>query len=433
MADRYDQTVLLAYVEGELSDDQRERVERWMAADPRLRVLLDAMVADRAALRSLPEPAAPAWVMDEVDADLERRMLLDDTPIDAPNAAGEKHHVIGRVGLALGVAAMVLIAGGVVFWSIVGLNQNRVEYRPVATNQTPAPADAPEDDDAPAAEQAPRIAGAEIDPDAAATDTPRAQPPAEAAPADDPVATEAAPDNDPVYREDPDATPHIVWQVTGVQRRGNEQRFVIRVKTRDVDRSVEQIGSVARSIPDARLRPTVKPVVPSADEDPGQVLAEHHGGANTTAAAADDPPMQYELEVPPDQLERVVKMLRDEPVDAYHDVALEQHGDDEALATAIGPDLRRNWPSFAPDYRSILRQQVPLSLADADRREGEGPEPSPAVHAVVVPIVIEKYFADAPPDAQTDDSQADDAAANEPQQVPEELVPRIAPPPSLGP
>lgn len=121
MLDRYDQDLLLDYLEGELDEDRRAPLDAMLAGDPQLAALLNEMARDREALRSLPQAEAPADLVHDVTQTLERRMLLDDTvddtaPIPISRAmAGEPTRSIswGRVVGLTGLAASVALAAGI--------------------------------------------------------------------------------------------------------------------------------------------------------------------------------------------------------------------------------------------------------------------------------------------------------------------------------
>jgi hypothetical protein len=120
MIDRYDPELLLDYVEGELPDDRRQRVEALLAEDPKLATLLAGMQRDRTALRGLPEATPPHDLAEASLAQLERHLLLDAPPADAaPPVAAPVHRL--RLGPLLSygsLAAVLVLVGAVVFWSL---------------------------------------------------------------------------------------------------------------------------------------------------------------------------------------------------------------------------------------------------------------------------------------------------------------------------
>lgn len=128
MLDRYDQDLLLDYLEGELDADRFAQLQVLLAQDPQLATLLGAMARDRDALRSLPHAQAPADLTHDVTLALERRMLLDDAAIDTgPIPIGRGRDLPGEAagGLRWGriaglsaLAASVALAAGIVVTTI---------------------------------------------------------------------------------------------------------------------------------------------------------------------------------------------------------------------------------------------------------------------------------------------------------------------------
>lgn len=125
--DQVDELDLLGWVEGDLPRARQAPVEALLAREPRLRELLDAMAADRAAFRSIPAESAPPDLLSRVEQQLERDLLVGLT-----GAAGEVHDipvsrvspprrsVVGRIvrspWLSMSAAAaMLLVAGAVGF------------------------------------------------------------------------------------------------------------------------------------------------------------------------------------------------------------------------------------------------------------------------------------------------------------------------------
>jgi len=120
MREQYDENLLLDYLEGQLDDDQRAEVEQWLRDDPALADLLSQMAADRESVRSLSEPEPPAWVMEEVDQQLERSMLLDQTFAADDEEQALRRHAMGRwVGYGA-LAASLLLTGAIVYYSFPG-------------------------------------------------------------------------------------------------------------------------------------------------------------------------------------------------------------------------------------------------------------------------------------------------------------------------
>lgn len=72
--------LISAYLDGEVTADERAKVERLLAADPRSRQLLEELRALRGSLASLPRHALEADFSDRVMEAAERRMLLEPRP-----------------------------------------------------------------------------------------------------------------------------------------------------------------------------------------------------------------------------------------------------------------------------------------------------------------------------------------------------------------
>ena len=145
MLDRYDQDLLLDYLEGELDSDQRAQLEEALKEDPQLAALLQAMADDRELLRSLPREEMPAELSHDLTHTLERKMLLDDSMDDigpipiARNRGLPSEPTRGRgwgrvVGLT-GLAASVAVAAGVVVFMLedpLAQTANRLADQPAA-------------------------------------------------------------------------------------------------------------------------------------------------------------------------------------------------------------------------------------------------------------------------------------------------------------
>src|SRR5688572_15734830 len=130
-----DEADLLAWVEGErLPRDREAIVAAALTRDPALARQLELMRADRQAFSSLPEPSAPAGLMDSVEAALqpmlERQMLLglrDGQPVEnhLPVSLVQpmrrsilQAFVADRVGRRLAAAAaLLLLLGGASYFA----------------------------------------------------------------------------------------------------------------------------------------------------------------------------------------------------------------------------------------------------------------------------------------------------------------------------
>lgn len=179
MNERYDPDILLAYVEGELAPHEAEALERELAADERLRRLVEQLREDRDALRELPTESPPRDLLADATQQLERDMLIGPAPERTPAPAGGREGLGRRVhwGRTLtygALAAMVVLSAGIILVAVsdTTLLQQADQY---ARTQAP-PQDPPRTDRAAAAadEEAPIIA--EDSPTAAEADDPPPEP-----------------------------------------------------------------------------------------------------------------------------------------------------------------------------------------------------------------------------------------------------------------
>lgn len=108
MMDRNAQDELLsAYLDGELSEAERQGVEQRLRSDPEARRTLDGLRKAAAAMQSLPRGRAPAELAEAVRARLERRALLE------PATASPRRGWNGRF---FAVAAAVALTAGLAFF-----------------------------------------------------------------------------------------------------------------------------------------------------------------------------------------------------------------------------------------------------------------------------------------------------------------------------
>jgi anti-sigma factor RsiW len=128
---------LTAYLDGELSKEQRAEVEGLLADDEEARTLLEELRRTSKLVASLPRGRAPSNLGEEVTARLEREALLDDPPGHFP--AGKGWSGLFR-GLAVAAAlALVVTTGWLMF-----LQSGVVDREPITLAHLEPPA-APKD------------------------------------------------------------------------------------------------------------------------------------------------------------------------------------------------------------------------------------------------------------------------------------------------
>jgi hypothetical protein len=110
MFDGFDQTRLLAYIEGELTPDEATTLENELSGRPEVRAALDQLRADRTLLRSLPEPALPADLVASLEPILARPMLVQPSTPGAWRRGRREPISTRRIVTVVGAAAGLLLA-----------------------------------------------------------------------------------------------------------------------------------------------------------------------------------------------------------------------------------------------------------------------------------------------------------------------------------
>src|SRR5690606_29203509 len=122
MSDRYDADTLLGYLEGDLPQEEQARFEALLAQDAQLRRLVSQLQEDRSILRSLPQEDPPAHLLEGAIHHLERRMMLGRgaAGLDSVDRLRQRRHCRLYKSRAYGgIAAVLLLCGGVVFKTLV--------------------------------------------------------------------------------------------------------------------------------------------------------------------------------------------------------------------------------------------------------------------------------------------------------------------------
>jgi len=142
MTQRYDQDMILGYVEGELADDQRARFESLLEDDQELRQLVSQMKLDRQALRGLGVQPAPVGLIDQVIQTHERAALLGDpaAPDPLPLSMPVHRWKLRRVLAYSAVAAVLLLSFGLVLQTLIP--PDLLNYNPKLAHKQAGP-DAP--------------------------------------------------------------------------------------------------------------------------------------------------------------------------------------------------------------------------------------------------------------------------------------------------
>lgn len=120
---RYDESELLDLIEGQLDAATAVALEARLANDAPARVMIERMRADRAALRSLPEPELPMDFLAQNEHLLARPMLMEPVSEPVPMKPGQYRRQQQRLRWRvrwprLAAAAVVVLAAGAGVWQM---------------------------------------------------------------------------------------------------------------------------------------------------------------------------------------------------------------------------------------------------------------------------------------------------------------------------
>lgn len=132
-----DELDLLGWVEGDLPRARQQPVEQLLAREPKLRELLESMAGDRRELRAEPMERAPVDLIERVEAQLERDLLVglsgpanETLKIPVSRVVIRREGVLARLGgtaalRVAAVAAMLVVAGGVGLVTVQSIMRSR--------------------------------------------------------------------------------------------------------------------------------------------------------------------------------------------------------------------------------------------------------------------------------------------------------------------
>ena len=446
MANQYDESLLLAYIEEELGQEQRAQVERWMAEDVHLGRVMRAMMADRHLLQDMDDPMPPEWVMEEVDRQIERVMLVEPAPRDAQAVVIRQRVALRRILLGGAVAAMLAVVGGVVVSSLMNVDHDAE----VALNDQPGVRDAapnlPEPQmtsgqsgagappvdrlDAVVREQAlpnrqPDPAPAPIGPLVRSPDVPSVAEQAPHQPA--PEIAAAAPQSpgdatSPVATPVPSPTaarapvvPHPPMVLAGV---GDDQRQRLlenappigRSETAELLVTARQIQEVPARAAEYELRLVARDAAAVERwfrQQAAAAQADRRGVldieiSNVRQKKAPNAPVQrtLQLTIPAEQFNDLVQDLLRSPNDLKvrlsRRAVIAAGALPEPSVEAVKPSYAP-WPSLEPDYAAVLADQLRELLPSGAA--------TPKLSRVVLPVVIEQVPPPARPGEDSDASQ----------------------------
>ena len=127
---------LAAYVDGELSGEEKLEIEKHLASNPGHRALISDLIAQKAMVQKLPSEPAPGDLTEGIQFQLEREVLLASDPLEEARRASMR---INRLPQILSMAAVaVLTAGlGVVVYSILPPRHPVAKIEPTAVPSVP--------------------------------------------------------------------------------------------------------------------------------------------------------------------------------------------------------------------------------------------------------------------------------------------------------
>ncbi len=116
MLDHFDESDLLALIEGELGPAEAKALWRRISEDPHARGVIQSMRRDRELLQSLGEPPMPVDLLAELEPRLARPMLMGPTGEDLRRRHRRKRRRYGPIAAAAGIGLMLF---GGVYWVAV--------------------------------------------------------------------------------------------------------------------------------------------------------------------------------------------------------------------------------------------------------------------------------------------------------------------------
>ncbi len=119
MLDHFDESDLLALIEGELGPEEAKALWRRISEDPHARGVIQAMRRDRELLQSLGEPPVPVDLLAELEPRLARPMLMAPTGEDLRRRHRRRRRRYGPIATAAGIGLMLF--GGVYWAAVSGL------------------------------------------------------------------------------------------------------------------------------------------------------------------------------------------------------------------------------------------------------------------------------------------------------------------------
>lgn len=125
--------LMTLYLDGEATQRQQTELKRLMLHDPLIAEKLNALQRQQQLMQALPVETAPDGLIDDIRAELERKLILGDSGDSTETVSGSSHLMIRRL---LTTAAMLLIPLGllsaVVYTIMKPASQGGIDYVPAS-------------------------------------------------------------------------------------------------------------------------------------------------------------------------------------------------------------------------------------------------------------------------------------------------------------
>lgn len=96
------------YIDGELGERHKTELKRLMLHDPELVERIDSMVRQKKLFEALPVEKAPAHMLDDIKARVERKALLNDYVAVSNQTSGSKHLFLRHLASSAAVIALLI-------------------------------------------------------------------------------------------------------------------------------------------------------------------------------------------------------------------------------------------------------------------------------------------------------------------------------------
>ncbi|MFC1675571.1 anti-sigma factor family protein [Planctomycetota bacterium] len=107
--------MLNGYIDGELSTRQMTEIKRLIRNDQQIAEKLKELQKCKVLLQSLPKEQAPAGMMDDIKAAMERKTLLSSETLSFDQQQGSKHLILRKIASVAAMVVLMAVLGAVVY------------------------------------------------------------------------------------------------------------------------------------------------------------------------------------------------------------------------------------------------------------------------------------------------------------------------------